>query len=183
MSFDQGVRLLFLIGSLVFACASAQSVSLSVYPGSILPGGTTTLTLTYNDAKPAANVAAIQWQLALPATLSSARPVAGDEAIATNKVVSYNAANGYTIVAGTGTPLNATPMTSGVLATMAVTAPLNAGSGILTIRFGSDLPLLGADPKGNPVTISGGSVTLIVLSRFHDRRPFFAVARRIPYEP
>jgi len=169
---------------MTFAFASGQSVSLTVYPGSVLPGGTATLTLTYNDASPTANVAAIQWQLAIPATLSAEVPVAGDEAIATNKVISYNTVNGYTILAGTGKPLNATPMTSGVLATILVTAPLNAGSGVRTIGFGSDLPLLGAGPNGDAVTISGGSVTLTVLSRVRDRRPFFAAStRRIPHEP
>lgn len=159
------------IGTLLFALASAQSVSLSVYPAMVPPGATATLTLTLNDAAPTSNVAALQWQLALPPALSAAAPVAGAEALAANKVISYNPANGYTILAGTGTPLNATPMTSGILATIAVTAALNGGTGALRIGFGSDLPMLGADPSGNPVTISCGSATLIVLSRFHGPRP------------
>ncbi len=170
-----------LIGSLVFALASAQSVSLSVYPASVPPGGTATLPLTYNDASPTANVAAIEWQLALPSTLSAAVPVAAGEAVAANKVISYNAANGYTILAGTGTPLNTTPMASGVLATIEVKAALNGGSGVMNIRFGSDLPLLGADANGNGVPVSGGSVTLVVLSRF--RRTPAASLQKIPHEP
>ncbi len=181
MDSDDEVPLIALTGSLIFALASAQSVSLSVYPGSVPPGGTATLTLTYTDASPTVNVAAIQWQLELPPGLSAAVPVAAGEAVAANKVISYNAANGYTILAGTGTPLNATPMASGILAIIAVTAALNGGSGVMKIGFGSDLPLLGADANGNGVPVSGGSVTLVVLSRF--RRTPAAALPQVPHEP
>lgn len=105
---------------ILFAACSlrAQSINLSVSPTQVKPNTTATVTLTYADSAPSAGLAGLQWQLVLPPGLTAAPAVPGAAAIAAQKIVTCGIL--VCLLIGDGMPPNATPMASGVLATIPV---------------------------------------------------------------
>src|SRR5487761_2597200 len=160
----------FLLTLCVALTTWAQSITLSVTPTGVLPGGTATVTLTYTDPTPSANLAGLQWQLSLPSQISLGVPpliTAIDVGLAAGKIAQSNPVNGYTILAGTGcftcTPaiaLNNNTIPTGGIASATITVASTATAGPLNIGLASCpstpttcLPLLGSDPNGNPITL------------------------------
>jgi hypothetical protein len=151
--------LLVLLGG----AASAQSVALSVSPASVLQGGSATLTLTYADAVPTANLAGIQWTLTLPMGVTAGAPAMGAAGTAAGKVLSCGAAAPVIcILIGDGTPLNQTAIGSGVLATVPLTVAASA-FGTLTLSLSGTL---GATAPGLAAAVSATSAALAVISKY-----------------
>jgi hypothetical protein len=129
-----------------------------------------TLTLAFTDSVPSANIAGIQWQLALPPGITASAPVAAGSAASNGKVISYNSDNGFTLLAGTGENINANVITSGAIAVVTLTVASTASPGTFTIAFGTDARLLAADVNGNPVELTSSPVKLAILTRFPPRK-------------
>lgn len=152
------IILCFLFGADLFA----QTLSMSVNPATGGPGSAAVLTISFADAAPSVNLAGVQWTLTLPAALGSGAGTLSGAAAAT-KVLTCN---GLTcIAAGSGTPLNATPLASGALVTIPLTVSPAPALGAASIALSA---VLGANATGIPVAMTASPVTFTVLPSKYD---------------
>lgn len=146
-------------------CASlalAQSIDLS-FSGSTTPGSSATLSLTFTDASPSANIAGLEWGLTLPTGITAGVPVLGAAGTAAAKAVNCGTGNTPCILAGTGSPLNDTAIASGVLVTVPLSIPLTQPVGSGTVALSN---LTAVNSGGSAVSITSSSATLQILSPF-----------------
>ncbi len=150
-----------LIGFLLCGAAFAQSIALSVSPASVPAGGTATLTLTYTDASPSANLAGLEWTFAPPTGATQGTLAPGAATTAAAKVISCGTA--ACIDAGTGPTLNANVIASGVLATIPITVTAGTGAGPLSLALTG---VQGATSAGLVAAVTTTAATLTVLSKY-----------------
>lgn len=143
---------------------AAQSIGVSVSPAQVSPGGSAVVTLTYADSVPSAGIAGLQWTFTLPAGLTAGTDAPGAATTAAAKVISCGP-TGICIDAGTGATLNATVITSGVLATIPVTVAATATPGADSLALSG---VMGASAAGLLVTVTAAPATLTVLFSKYD---------------
>lgn len=140
------------------ALANAQSLNLSVSPASVKAGGSSTLTITWQDAATSTNTAAFQW------TAGGATIGAGSAGTALTSAGKSLACNGATCIGvSESTPLNNNPIASGVLATVPLSVPTGTAPGPLTISLSG---VVAVNTTGSQVTVTSAPVTLTVLSNY-----------------
>jgi hypothetical protein len=147
------------------AYSAAQSISLSVAPAMVSEsGGSATLTLTFADAVPTANVAGLEWTLTLPAGVTAGAATIGAASMAAGKVLTCGTTvPPICVLIGDGTTLNEAAIASGVLATMPLTVAASTVPGSLSI-----LPraVLGTTGPGMAVSIAASTINLVVDSEY-----------------
>jgi hypothetical protein len=131
----------------------AQTGSLSLSPGSSLPGGTAVVNLSLSGGS---GPASLQWTVTYAVTdIASVMMTAGQALVAAGKSLSCAAAPGaYTCLAW---GLNTTAIGDGVVATASIAVTLASGSTNVGIRSPA-----GALPSGDSLTVSGTSDSITV---------------------
>jgi hypothetical protein len=129
----------YLLGLMLFsAFASGQTITASLSQAAIQAGGSSTLTLTFADASPSANVAGIEWEMNPPTGVTVGTPVIGAAGTAAGKVVTCTPGGTVPIICievGDGTTLNDTAFASGVLATIPLSFAATVPKGSITVTF------------------------------------------------
>jgi hypothetical protein len=150
---------LFLISALI---AGAQTVALSLSQPSGLPGSTPTLSITFTDASPSANISAFEWTLSLPAGFTAGAPTQGPVSTAGQKVLTCSGLVCVDVGSDGGTvALNNTAYGSGVVATVPLTISTSAATGSASISAA----LVAVNAGGSVVTVpTPAPVTFAVLS-------------------
>lgn len=141
--------------------ATAQSIGLSVAPASVAPGGIATLSLTYTDAVPSANIAGIEWSLTLPAGVTAGASTLGAASSGAAKVLTCGPA--ICLLIGNGATPNETAIGSGVLATIPVTVSAATAPGALSISLAA---VSGATGPGLLAAVTTTPATLTVSSKY-----------------
>lgn len=141
---------------------SAQSLTLSLSPASLQAGQSTTLTISYTDATPSSNTAAIEWALSLPAGITAGSYSAGSALTTAGKLI--NCGPSACVAAGDGATLNDTVIASGPIATVPLTVTSTTAPGTLTVTLTSLLGATATNPS--TVTLTVNSPTVTVLSRY-----------------
>lgn len=119
---------LFLLLSVI---GFSQSITMSVSPTTVAPGGMAVLTITFTDASPSLNLAGAEWALTLPTGVTAGNWTLGPPSATAGKVLNCAAA---CIDAGTGATLNDNAIASGTLATLPLTiASTIAGAQAITL--------------------------------------------------
>jgi len=153
---------------LLSASGFAQTLTLAVSPVNVAPGGTATVSVNFTDTAPSSNTAGLQWNLTLPTGFTVGTGTVGTAGTSAQKVLSCV---GLTcILAGTdgatGTSnfqLNATVLSSGVVATFPLTVPSNAAVGANSLSLAS---IFAASTTGTNVAITTSPAVLTILSRY-----------------
>lgn len=151
--------------ALFAAAAAAQSLAIaqpsvivSVSPASVLPGGTAVVTLAYVDSAISANIAGVEWaNIGLPAGVVTTNPTSS----VASKVLSCGPV--ACILAGTGSPLNATVIGSGVIATIPITIGASVAPGTINLALSG---LKGATAAGAAAAIQSIGAVLTVASKY-----------------
>lgn len=144
----------------------AQSVTLTVSPANVAPGGTAVLTLTFTDTSSGSSMAGAQWTLTPPTGVTLAAPALGAASTAASKVIQCGSGvfAALCLDAGIGPTLNANVIGAGVLATYTVTVSATATAG--PIPFGLT-GLLGANStSGSAIAITTTGASLTVTSKY-----------------
>ena len=147
------ILVLFLLGR----CAYSQGSSLSLASGTALKGSALPLTLSLNA--PSGAPASVQWTLAYSATgVAALGAVAGPALTAAGKTLSCNSGVGTLVCVASG--LNATAMSSGVLATITATLSPNSGATVDSLPMSN---VIGTLPNGTDanMTGTGGSINVL----------------------
>jgi hypothetical protein len=143
------------------ACVG-QSLSLSVSPASVAPGGTATLTLNFADTSPTADLAGIEWIVSLPAGVTAGAAVVGAAGTAAGKLINCGA-TGICIVIGNGATVNDTGIASGALATVPLTVAPTTAPGTLSIALSG---VSGATGPGLAAMVTTSPINLKVTSKY-----------------
>jgi hypothetical protein len=141
----------YLLCTLFVAIAGAQSLTLSISPVKIKPGGAVTVTASLAVSLPATAAA-------IGATLPTAgsNPIAGPDATAAGKSLASNPANGRLLIEG----LNQTAIPAGPLFSFTYTAPAARGTAWVSLS-----EVLGASPDGAAVAIASPAASFKVCTR------------------
>jgi hypothetical protein len=137
----------------IAASLSGQSLSVSVNPTTVGPGGTATVTIAFSDAATSVNAAGFEWTLSLPAGVTAGP---GSTTVG-NKILSCKGA--LCVLAGTApSSLNVGVIASGALASFPLTigaAP--AGNQTVTLT-----QVVATSATGTPITLSATPATLTI---------------------
>lgn len=135
-----------LLLSMVFVCAlAAQTLTSTVTPSTLAPGGTGTITISYSDSTVPSGISGLQFEIHPLSGLTFGTPIAGASVIAANGNIQC-----LSFICLVVNPTANTAMPSGVVMTIPVTVALTTvpGSLIFTTLF----PIAGA--SGTNVNIT-----------------------------
>jgi hypothetical protein len=146
---------------LILACCTAGFGQM-LNPSFLSPlmdggGGVATLTLTFVDSVPTANVSAVQWTLVLPPGVTAALAVPGEAALSAAKKTPCNGLLCFAY------GVNMQVFQSGVVAMIPITIPSTIPPGPLTFRL---TKLIAASPGGDPVTVTSTPATLVIIPQY-----------------
>ena len=131
------------------AGGTTASLTESISPASGALGSTATLTLTFADSSPSANIAGFEWTLALPGGMTAGAPALGAASTAASKAINCNGVE--CIILGDGSTLNQTVFASGIIATIPLTLSPTASLGSVQIALDN---VIAPNAGGSAVAIS-----------------------------